>query len=296
NAHSLKIETESASRRLKKKVYFSIGEMGILAQKLGISIDGLLNFSQGYSSTPSYTMHLPKNVESIDVLHKKMKNDLNLLGELGNEPTECGLIFNSLPLEFVIPYNDLLKFVYFKWGYYYIGSEEYNHFSSWRVPAKLLSLNDEVLEVFQQWESIVYIWDISAVWCLVKDITYFYDLQALESNDVASIKRDLHRMLNDMEKVTNGISVNHMDAGKMQIYISTVHLGGQFSYYISKNKWYSSFHTYFIGSNYSDDYDTCIQMRDWLHSMKKVCTLVSDSGAKERRLFFEEQHKIVDSV
>ncbi|NDV67933.1 hypothetical protein [Dysgonomonas sp. 25] len=294
-ADSLKIEKESASRRLNKKVYFAVSEMGILAAKLGISIDGILKHKYG-SSPPTYALHQPKSVSSIDGLTNWMEADLNLLNGILNEETEYGLVFNSLPLEFVISYPNLLKFVYFKWGYYYIGSEEYNNFSSWQVPSKLLSFNEDIAKMYKKIHKITYIWDMTSIFCLSKDVEYFSHLKALSEEEVKLIRIDIHKMLHDMEKVCDGISYNHLDSDKIQIYLSTIHLGAQYSYYFSDSKCYSYFNSFFTSSNYSDDCDTCIQVRDWINSMKKVCTLISNSGAKERRFFFEEQHKIVNSI
>lgn len=293
---SLKIEKESASRRLNKKVYFSISEMGLLATKLGISIDGILKNKNGYSSPPSYTLHQPKSALSLDGLSDWIVSDLNLLGDVSRESASSGMIFNSLPIEFVIPYRSLLKFMYFKWGYYFIGSDEFNDFSSWQISPKLLSANDMIIDVYSRWESVTYIWDITSIYCLIEDVRYFSNLLALNQKDMESLKIDIHKMLYDLEKVAGGVSVNHLNSDKVHIYISTTPLGAQFSYYISKSKWYSSFHTYFVGSNYSDDHATCMQVRDWMNSIKKVCTLISHSGAKERKLFFERQHQIVDSI
>jgi len=296
-SESLNIEKDSAYRRLNKKVYFSISEMGVLASRLGISIDGLFDHKfGGYRSTPAYTLHCPKSQNSMDRLFNWMESDLRILKDIINESTDAGVIFNSLPIEFIMSYHNLLKFVYFKWGYYFVNSSEFKNFSLWKIPAKLESASDEIRNVYTNLETMTYIWDVVSIYCLAKDIIYFYHLQALTYEDVESIKYDLHHMLNDMEKVCDGISTELFNSEKIQIYVSTIHLGTHFSYYISENKWYSSFHTFFIGSNFSDDYDNCIQVREWMNSMKKVCTLISHSGAKERRLFFEEQHRIVDSI
>lgn len=295
-ADSLNIEKESAYRRLNRKVYFSISEMGVLASKLGISIDGILKYKYGYTSPPTYVMYIPKTAQSINDLIEKMRIDAMVLKDLSKGSTECGQTFNSLPIEFVIPYNNLLKFFYFKWGYYFVGSDGFNDFSSWKMPVNLISANETIVDVLKNLSSLTYLWDMSSIWCLAKDIAYFQSIYALTIDDVEVLKYELHRMLYDMEKVAEGISINYFDSTKIQIYISTIHLGMHFTYFISDSKWYSSFHTYFVGSNYSDDHETCTQTRDWMNSMKKVCTLISNSGAKERRLFFGEQHKIVDNI
>jgi len=296
-SESLNIEKDSAYRRLSKKVYFSITEMGVLASKLGISIDSLFDHKfGGYRSTPAYTLHCPKSQNSMNHLLNWMESDLRILQDITNESTDAGVIFNSLPIEFVMSYDNLLKFMYFKWGYYFVNSSEFKNFSLWKMPAKLELASGEIRNVYKNLETMTYIWDVVSLSCLAKDIVYFYHLQSLTADDVESIKRDLNRMLDDIEKVADGISTDLFDSSKIQIYVSTVHLGTYFSYYISDKKWYSSFHSFFIGSNFSDDYDNCIQVREWMNSMKKVCTLISHSGAKERRLFFDEQHRIVNSI
>jgi len=51
-----------------------------------------------------------------------------------------------------------------------------------------------------------------------------------------------------------------------------------------------------LGIKYSDDYKICIKIREWINSMKKLCTLISDSGIRERRMFFNDQHEVVDKL
>ncbi|MDR1502751.1 MAG: hypothetical protein LBT43_09880 [Prevotella sp.] len=293
-ADSLNIEKESAYRRLNKKVYFSVSEIGLLASKLGISIDTILKYQEGYISPPVYRLHLPKSASSIDGLADWMAADIELLKSIPEEQIEYAQTFIGLPIEFVIPYNSLLKFLYFKWGYYYVGSNIYKNFSLWEIPTSLVTAGNTIMEILKKWESKTYLWDMSAIWCLTKDISYFYSIHALSLQDVESIKLDIHNMLYDLEKISEGISTNYFNADKTQIYISTIVLGTHLTYISSKSKKYSCFYTYFISSNYSDDYQTYILFRDWINAMKKVCTLISNSGAKERRLFFDEQHQIVE--
>jgi len=291
-ANTLEIQKESAVRRLNKTVYFTVSEMGILASKLGISIDGILKYE--YDTFPVYRLQSPKSVSSLDNLRDWMESELSFLDYMSKDPIEYGLIFNSFPLEIVIPYPNLLRFVYFKWGYYFLDSDLCNDFSSWQIPSQLAPPTIKVMDVFGKLEDITYIWDVTALSCLLKDIEYFINLKVLDLKDIELIKIDLHQMLDDLNKVANGICINHMNANKIQIYISTLHIGSNFSYFLTPTSCFSSFQAYFQNFNYSDNYAACIQIRSWMNSMKKVCTLISGSGAKERKLFFEDQHRIID--
>ncbi|MDU1904365.1 MAG: hypothetical protein E6772_06220 [Dysgonomonas sp.] len=295
-SETLEIERESASRRLSGKVNFSIEEMGILALKLGISLDNLLYRQGEHFHFASFTMYSPMQAQSINTLTLGIEADIELLSIIEDEPTEYGSMFTSLPLEFVIPYKSLLKFIYFKWGYYYLATSDFEDYASWEVRKDLLTHSYKIKKLNNKLNRVIYIWDISVIWSFVKDVIYFSSIGALNKEDIKTIKEKLHEMLYQLKETIKRDDSSLTVSREIEMYISTVHLGADFSYLISENKNYSNFHTYFIGTGYNNDYKTTTQLRDWINSMKKVCSLISGSGARERNLFFEEQHNIVDTI
>lgn len=295
-SEALEIERESASRRLNKSVNFTIEEMGILALKLGISLDGLLYSNGEYFHFPSFVMHSPMKLESINSLALKIESDLESLSRvILSGPAEYGAIFTYPPLEFLLPYNFLLKFTYFKWGYYYTNSSHFDNYSTWKIPQKLFKLNERLINIIGKLEKAFYIWDNCAIWSFVNDIIYFASIGSLNKDDVKQIKAELHNMLYHFEEMLKNNSVLK-GPKEIDVYISDVNLGAGFSYILSENNWSSSFYTYFVGAEFNNDYSTTIQLRNWMNSMKKVCTLISGSGARERKKFFNQQHKIVDII
>lgn len=296
-SETLEIERESASRRLNKSVNFSIEEMGILALKLGISLDGLLYSNGEHFHFPSFIMHSPMETKSISSLAWGIEADLELLSTIILEsPTEYGAMFTFLPFEFMVPYSSLLKFTYFKWGHYYTDSPHFENFSTWEVPKEFHKINETLVYLNSKLEKIFYIWDKGVIWSFVNDIIYFASIGSLNSNDLKVIKSDLHTMLYRLEEMLKGSHFGPMPTKDVDIYISEACLGASFSYHISKDQWCSNFYTYFIGTGYNQDYNTTMQLRDWMQSMKKVCSLISGSGIRERKLFFNQQHKIVDTI
>ncbi len=295
-SESLEIERESASRRLNGKVNFSIEEMGILAIKLGISLDNLL-YNQGeHFHFPSFIMYSPMQAQSINTLTLGIEADIELLNIIYEEPSEYGSIFTFLPLELVVPYASLLKFTYFKWGYYYLGSSDFENYTTWEIPKDLLTHSYKLIRLNSKLKKAVYIWDTSVTWSFVNDIMYFSSIGALKEDDIKTIKEELHEMLHQLEKIIKKDYSSPVLFQEIDMYISTVHIGVNLSYLISESKKYSNFHTYFIGTGYKEDHKTTIQIREWINSMKKVCTLISGSGARERKIFFNQQHKIADMI
>ncbi len=295
-SETLEIERESASRRLNKSVNFTIEEMGILALKLGISLDGLLYSNGEHFHFPSFVMHSPMKLESINSLEFKIESDLESLSRvILSEPAEYGAIFTYPPLEFLLPYKFLLKFTYFKWGYYYTNSSHFDNYATWEVPNNFFKLNERLVKIIRKLDKAFYIWDNCVIWSFVKDITYFASIGSLNKDDLKQIKAELHNMLYHFEEMLKNNSILK-GPKEIDVYISDVNLGAGFSYILSKNNWSSSFYTYFVGAEFNADYSTTIQLRNWMNSMKKVCTLISGSGARERKNFFSQQHKIVDII
>lgn len=295
-SETLEIERESASRRLNRSVNFTIEEMGILALKLGISLDGLLYSNGEHFHFPSFVMHSPMELDSINSLAFKIESDLESLSRIIlSDPAEYGAMFTYPPLEFLLPYNFLLKFTYFKWGYYYTSSSHFDNYATWEIPKKLLKLNERLVGIISKLEKVFYIWDNCVIWSFVNDIIYFASIGSLNEEDVKQIKAELHNMLYNFEEMLKNNSVLQ-GPKEIDIYIADVNLGAGFSYLVSENNWCSSFYTYFVGADFSDDYSTTMQLRQWMNSMKKICTLISGSGVRERKNFFNQQHKIVDII
>lgn len=296
-SETLDIEKESASRRLNGSVNFSADEMAILALKLNISLDGSLFNGSEHFHFPSFTMHSPMKAQSINTLALGIESDLQQLSNIIDwESTDYGSMITHLPLEFIIPHESLVKFSYFKWGYYYVGTSEFENYENWEVPNEFFKLNDKIIRLKSKLEKALYIWDNSVIWGYVNDIKYFASIGIMNSDSLKLVKEELHDMLYKFENMLKGIGPASIPMKNVDIYISEVNLGAGFIYLISENKWCSNFYTYFVGSGYNEDYNTTIQLREWMNSMKKICTLISGSGIKERKLFFNEQHQVVDTI
>lgn len=291
--NTLNIERESASRRLSGRVQFTIRELGTLAFELNISLDNLLQ-PEEYNSVP-FVMQGPFTAHSIDVLVEQMKQKVSKLENICHTVTEIGSIFNALPAEFYIPYPSLAKFMLFKWGHYFIGSGEFAKYESWVVPKSILDIHDRIMSIRVKYKRIICFWDISLVWNIVKDIEYFLKIHSISPKDVKMLKQDILDMLNDVESMAKGSNKKNMGPD-IKFYVSSVHMGMTYSYFFSDVSCASSFNTYFMRSIFLENQETCLRVRNWIISMKKVSTLISGSGEKERILFFEEQRKIVNNI
>ena len=291
----LHIEREPASRRLSEKVQFSVREMGAIARELKISLDSML-----YQNTPYHWIPLifesPLGSRSLDSLCVFMENTLTLMNEVVQQsPTEYGSIINALPLEYYIEYPYLRKFMFFKWGQYCIGTDDYNDFSTWELPDKIIQLKCTVKPLVESIHHTMYIWDESLIWTLVGEINYFRKMNVISIEDTELIKSDLKELLTRLEKHLKGIQNLDMYPQNLSFYISNINLGVTCWYMFSEEQKLSSFNSHFIFSANNNGQQGHIQLKNWVNSFKNVSVLISGSGELERRLFFTKQHSIIDN-
>ncbi|NDV84940.1 helix-turn-helix domain-containing protein [Bacteroides sp. 51] len=290
----LKIERESAYRRIKGTVQFTIREMGILAQHLNISLDNLLVDDQ--INILHIYMLSPRIDESLERIAQGVKKYLSKIKIIEDMPdSEMGVAYAHLPMEFYTPYYTLFRFIYFKWSNYYIGPEKCKDFSKWKIPDDIVNYHSNVMNMYRKMNKMIYIWDKAIIWDLVNEIKHFVSAGMIEKEDLAEIKKDIHHMLNDLERLAAAGGPEN-NSEKIELYVSHVKVGVTYSYLWSETYAASYITTLSMMSTINENRATCKKVREWVKSMKKVSTLISGTGDKERILFFKEQHQIVDSM
>lgn len=290
----LKIERESAYRRVRGTVQFSIREMGVLAQHLNISLDNLL------VDDDTNVIHInilrPRLESSLETRSKRVQTYLEKIKNIENSPnSEMGVAYSHVPMEFYSLYQNLFKFIYFRWGNYYVGPERYRDYAKWKLPEDICKYHSNILCMYSNIKKFIYIWDKSIIWDLVKDLKYFASARMIEEEDVVKIKSDIHCMLNDLERLI-AVGGPESNSEKIEFYISHAKIGITYSYLWSEEYIASYITTLVIQSTINENKATCENVRQWIKSMKRVSTLISGTGDKERFLFFKEQHQIIDNI
>lgn len=291
----LKIERESISRRLNGKVLFTVREIGKIAEKLDISLDCLLKEGMQFVNLP-INLIMPSSMESNDLLLKIIEENQKRLSDMRKIASfHIGRVFDSLPTEFFIPYENLCKFIYFKWMYYFLKDKFSINYDTWQPPKQLDSYHEELMNIWESSRSIFYIWNNPVIWNLVKEIDFLYKMRILSDESKDLIKRDLHGFLTNAEIRTSTAREDSVSLGKsIDMYISSINIGFSCTYFQSEPESFIYYRTPFSYTHIYRDAKTFDIVCEWLNSMKKVSTLISGSGAIERRSFFNEQHKIVD--
>lgn len=169
------------------KVNFSIREMGILAKILNISLDSLLYQEEDIQWLP-FILETPLKFHSIDALCDMIDLNFKQIEEINqDEPGTSGNVYHSLPLEFFVHSPLIMKFMFFKWGYYFVQSDEYNNFSQWKLPPRLSAISEKYNDIYN-FLHVFYIWDSSLIWALSKEISNFYKTHIISEQEKEDTK------------------------------------------------------------------------------------------------------------
>ncbi len=292
-ARILRIEVEPASRRLSRQVNFSVNEVLTLARELNISLDSLVNEKEGVLFLPS-VLDLPWQQKSMDSLASMIEMHYKIFRKICTEPFTCIALYTSLPMEFFAYYPEIFKFHLFKWGHFFIDPEEYNNYDSWTVPPQFEPIREQSKMMHVGSTHTVYIWDDSLIFSLVREVGHLCATGVIDPISKMRIRTELHTLLYDMERSFKNPHEDPMYRFGHDFYIASIQIGANAFYMSSQNYQSAFFSTHFTHTKMFEDKEYCQIMGDWINSLKKVSTLISGSGYKERSLFFKDQHEVID--
>jgi len=294
-ADMLMIEKDAAYRRVSGKVNFSAREIGIIAGKLNISLDQLMQNSEQYISLP-FMLASPLKVRSMDPLFETIELSIKRITSICDEQTESGNIYHNLPLEFCLASPLLIKFMFFKWGNYFVGTEEFDIFSRWELPHQVAVLCEK-LKIVSNIDRIFYVWDEMLIWTLVREIAVLHRMHAITTEERDEIKQALKELLLGLEHTLNGGYATNLSVNpEMAFYVSTINLGFTNNYFSSAKGHFFAMHTNFNFSMVNDCPVRFAKIKQWIDSFRDISIHLSGSGRVERRLFFEEQYRIIDQI
>jgi len=296
----LRIEKEAAYRRLTGRVNFSLREAGVIAKVLKISIDELLQQDKERMWMP-FSFWYPLTVKSMDELFDFIDEQMDLFANVVRDresPVSMGSVYNTLPIEFYLYSPVLTKFMFFRWGYYFLGTDEFTDYSSWQLSERASNILPRLKTLFVL-DSNFYIWDEVIIWMLAREVANMNRMHIIKDEEKQEIKFWLKDMLDKLEQTLNtNYTPSTEGARKTGFYVCPFHLGFTCHYLESAHRHRITFQTNFTFSVIDSCYDTTFsqKLKEWVDSFRNISTRLSHSGRTERRLFFADQHDILDQM
>lgn len=273
---------------------FSFREIAVLSQELGISLDALLTQSTLDTTT--------QNLLMIENLHEQ--TDISLLAEFANLMkkvtekgySEGGELTNILPLPVYINYESLTRFYIFKW--------RYQSFSNTKIPVhyKDIVITDKIreitafnLKVAHNISYTHYIFDHSLFAYIIQDIKYSRNIGLMTPEDVGRLKEDLLHVIDDLEQLCETGTFQNT-GNKVNVYISSVNFDTSYWYIQSEELYIAVIKIFILNGIVAKDIHSFEKIKEWVLSLKRHSTLISESSEKERILYLNKQRELINRL
>ncbi|MCD8044488.1 MAG: hypothetical protein LUH10_15695 [Tannerellaceae bacterium] len=291
----LSIGKEAIYRRFRGEVPFTLAEAVIISNKLGISLDRLSGVSgeqDGILDLNLYQLENPENIYYATVEHY-----FSLLKSMNPSDAEMWDTSNRIPYVFCLNFDSLSRFHLFKW-LYQLGNPSGRYyakrFEEVVIPAKLRTKEQDFLNTVKSFGENNYIWDEMIFKSFINDILYFKEIHMISGESIQQIKTDLLELINDMEKLA---SRGHFRNGNdVRIFLSHINFETSYSYIESQSQKMSFIKIYDLNIISSQNETVFESLKNWVQSLRKFSTIISQSAELERYKFFQLQREYVDQL
>ena len=289
---TLYIGKEAVYRRLRGEVPFTLQEAALVSRKLGISLDKIIGTS--FKSNAMFDINIVDYDDPFESYYNTLYKYVSLINTMQDDPESAmGTSSNIIPQTLYLKHNLLAKFRFFKWMYQnkYI---QYNNFDELEIPVKLLNIQKDNVDMTRHIHSIDYIWDSMIFQHLINDIQYFSDVHLISDEAKMQIKEELFLLTDELEELaTRGKT---KDGNTVRIYVSHINFEATYSYVETNSLQLSLIRVYSINSLTTLDHEIFHSLKEWIQSLKKFSTLISESGEMQRIHFFKQQREIIDTL
>ncbi|MDR1274206.1 MAG: hypothetical protein LBK12_06610 [Odoribacteraceae bacterium] len=292
----LSLGKEAVYRRLRGDVPFTFEEAALISQHLRLSLDELLG---GFSpaEVPFYFTR-PANEEGPPV-QEGVKN-FNTREEIAQaraarEPgSESSFALNMFPVVLIHKYAHLLRFRLFKCLHQRGGGDATIAYGEVVIHEGLLQYARERQLALARIDHICMILDRMIFEYMVNDIQSFARAGLLDPGDVASIKRDMLLLLDELERMA-ATGQSDME-NKLEFYLSDINFESTYTYTVSNAETSCAIGIFSMNSIYSLNHEMFRAVKEWVDSLKQLSCLITKAGEVYRWQFFKKQRELLDTL
>jgi hypothetical protein len=288
----LSIGKEAAYRRLRGEVALSLKEAALLSSELGISLNDVANNNSG--KMHNYNLFLVDFETPDEVDYKVLQCYLDNICQGCNDPnSQLAVTTNVFPQQLYLRYKSIAKFAVFKW-IYQSGERPIKAYHEVRIEDRMQQIFRDSRETHLRIKMTYYIFDRLLCRSLIHDLRYFTSVGLLKEEDTQTICGEAHKLLNYMEQIA--IAGKYENGNEVYMYVSDLHFNKSY-YNVRSGQYHASIiEACVLSSLASVDKNCYDKMNDWIHSRRRISTLISQSGEPQRISFFKELRRQLDEL
>ena len=283
---------EAIYRRLRGEVPFTLEEAFTISQALDISLDDIAG---GSSDNKPFKLKLTEFVDPIETDFRQMEMMLNFMRSGRKEAySEIGYSANTFPKSTYLEFEYLTRFFMFRWLYQWRGIGMIKALEDIKISERLRNISRQYVEEAQNIKYTYHVWDHFIFHYLINDIKYFANARLITQDDVLILKEELSQFADKLE--TLAVRGKYENGNTMHIYLSDLNFDSTYNYLQTEKLHLSQLKVFTMSSMISTDELTFSKFKKWVWSLKRVSTLISESGELDRARFFNEQRQLINSL
>jgi hypothetical protein len=288
----LDIGRESAYRRLRGEIPFTLEEASKLSIELGFSMDTVVCEKRiNRVFLDILTEHPDPSKRFLSMLYKYC----SVVSQISKDDNAVILSArNRLPLSILIQNEQLFKFHYYNY-IHHNGKTDDHLYAETVIPEEIASYRKEFLSRIPNVNKFCFIINSRSFFLSVcREIQYYYSRNLITTDEVHTLQNALHDLLNYIRKLIE----TGKDDVKNNIFfylayteVSTNSACISFNDNIISQFWI--YYNYFIEIRNSE---ICYMHRNWFDTMKKYSILITKSNEIFQSKFLEQQRKHIDDI
>ena len=290
---TLNISRESVYRRIRGDISFTFDEIAKLSIELGFSIDELI--TKDMPAHVFFDLHVTSAQDPSDAFVIKFQQYFSSIFDLTfAKEIESTMILNHIPMEFVVLFEHLFKFSYYRWMHQFQESSLKYFYSDIVVPESLACLQHKAVENLKKVQKNTFIFDPNIFLNLVREIHYYYKRRLINDEDFSHLKKDLTGLVDMMEGIAQ--TGFYFSQTRFNFYLSSLNIESSSRFTEFDEQTQSQFFIDALEPIAISNPNLCAIHKKWLDSMRKYSTLISLSNEILQVRYFNKQRAYIEEI
>lgn len=297
----LNLSRESAYRRLRNEILYTMQEAGILASKLNFSIDDIFKGIDGEIRSHTDVIKVT-DLSPTDNYVEMLKSTIEVFAGLEDRQfVKAFYVGNKIPNGMLLNFKMLAKLRYIRWIHQTHNLPINSRFSEIIIPAQVEKVHNEYLELNNKIGHTTCVFDRNAIQAIINTIKFYYRINLLTNDEVKEMKKELLEMVMRFEAISRtGKSISGVETS---LYISDLNIGTNILFFELKKG--MSVHLLSSGKKpvISTHPKVCEEQKLWIDSLLKFSVLISKSNeillaelvTNQNRLISTELDKLLNN-
>ncbi len=294
----LSLGKEATYRRLRGDVLFTLEDAAKISRKFGFSLDKVIGESLVLDNNKWAYTDIDLGYFSSEYMEKykqRIKLFSDIFNNLSNQPqATIRIAMNHLPYYFTFPHKKLSLFVHYKKVYLTFGQNPGFRFSDFTKPQQNRAEELQLVEKYLAIPKHLLILDRNVFRSTMKDIVYFYQRKLISEEEFSQLKEELLEILSSLENIT--ATGKFSSGSEVLVYLLDIELDTSYAHFEANQFACSVFYTYFIDTLSFYNSKACEIQKNWIESLKRYSTLITQTGEMQRVEFFNKQRELIETT